>query len=142
MEAGTVAHKKRVLTERSFGFAVMLIAGVLVILTHVAYWTLDHEHYAVDTASYLIPTDNLAHGLGFVNELHKPELRRTPGYPLVLALFRIGPLRMEYLIVAQHALCVFVTAAVGFVGWRMSCSKMVALVAFHWIWRRFGLRIC
>ena len=61
-------------------------------------FNLDRGHYGVDTASYLIPADNLLHGHGFVNALQQPELRRTPGYPLLLVIFRAAPLKVEYLI--------------------------------------------
>jgi len=116
-------------TDKASGWAVFWFAVALGLLTHGAYWALDREHYTVDTASYLIPADNLAHGLGFVNELHEPELRRTPGYPLVLALFGTKPLRVEYLIVAQHMLCIGTAASVALIGWRLSGSKVVALVS-------------
>ena len=110
-------------------WAVFWIAAALALLTHGSYGALDHEHEAVDTATYLIPADNLAHGLGFVNATHEPELRRTPGYPLVLAVFRTGPLRVEYVIVAQHLLCVLLAGAVALAGWRMSGSRVVAFGA-------------
>jgi 4-amino-4-deoxy-L-arabinose transferase-like glycosyltransferase len=107
---------------------VFWFAAALTMLTHGAYWALDHERYAIDTPTYLIPADNLAHGLGFVNEEHKPELRRTPGYPVVLAIFRSWPLRVEYLIVAQHLLCALIAGGVALIGWRLSGSRVVPFV--------------
>ena len=111
------------------GSTVLWLAIGVAALAHSAYWAFDHEHYAVDTASYLIPADNFVHGRGFVNDLHQPELRRTPGYPLLLALFRIAPLRLQDLIIVQHALCGLLTAFVVVIGLRLSGSRVVALVA-------------
>ena len=115
--------------RRSIGSPVLWIALVLSLLTHSAYLALDHEHYGVDTPSYLIPAANLLHGLGFVNVLHQPELRRTPGYPLLLALFQVAPLRVEYLIFVQHLLCVVLTVAVAAFALRITGSRLVALAA-------------
>src|SRR5271157_2275985 len=115
--------------RRSIGSPVLWIALVLSLLTHSAYLALDHEHYGVDTPSYLIPAANLLHGLGFVNVLHQPELRRTPGYPLLLALFQVAPLRVEYLIFVHHLLCVVLTVAVAAFALRITGSRLVALAA-------------
>ena len=117
------------LTNRSIGPRVLWIALALGILTHASYLTLDHEHYGVDTPSYLIPADNLLHEQRFVNALQQPELRRTPGYPLLLALFRVSPLRVEYLIFVQHALCVFLIVAVAAICIRITGSSLAALFA-------------
>ncbi|MBB5066429.1 4-amino-4-deoxy-L-arabinose transferase-like glycosyltransferase [Granulicella mallensis] len=108
---------------------VVWIALGLSLLTQATYFTLDHEHYGADTPSYLIPADNLLHGHGFVNALHQPELLRTPGYPLLLALFRIAPLKVEYLIVVQHLLCVLLAVAVVAIALQMTGSRLVACVA-------------
>src|SRR5271165_6021077 len=107
--------------------SVLWITLVLSLLTHSAYLALDHEHYGVDTPTYLIPADNLLHGQGFVNALHQPELRRTPGYPLLLALFQIAPLRVEYLIFLQHLLCVVLTVAVA--AFALRSSRLAAITA-------------
>jgi hypothetical protein len=111
---------------RSPAFWIALSMGTL---THAAYFALDCEHYGEDTPSYLVPANNLLRGLGFVNAWHQPELWRTPGYPLILAIFQITPLRLEYLIVVQHALCVFLIAAVAAIGLRIAGSHLVSLVA-------------
>src|SRR5277367_1439241 len=105
------------------------ITLVLSLLTHSAYLALDHEHYGADTPSYLIPADNLLHGQGFVNALHQPELRRTPGYPLLLAAFRVTPLKVKYLIFVQHALCVFLTVTAAAIALRISGTRLIAFVA-------------
>jgi hypothetical protein len=115
--------------SRSIGSPVLWIALALGVLTHSAYLVLDHQHDGVDTPSYLIPADNLLQGQGFTDELHHPEIRRTPGYPLLLAVFRVAPLRVEYLVFVQHALCVLLIVAVAVIAMRIACSPVVALVA-------------
>lgn len=116
-------------TRRSVGLTVLSIALGLGLLTHLVYLSLDHEHFGVDTRSYLIPADNLLHGLGFVNASHQPEMRRTPGYPLILAIFRVPPLWLGYLIVVQHALCVLLIVAVAAIALRTAGGPFAALVA-------------
>ena len=108
---------------------LLWIALSLGLLTHAAYLSLDRDHYGADTPSYLIPADNLLHGQGFVNALHQPELRRTPGYPLLLAIFRVAPLKVEYLILLQHACCVLLAVAVTAFALRVTGSRVVALTA-------------
>jgi hypothetical protein len=108
---------------------VLWIALCMGILTHAAYSALDHEHYGADTPSYLVPADNLLHGRGFVDAMHHLELRRTPGYPLLLGIFQASPLRVEYLIFVQHFLCVFLIVAVAAIGLRIAGSRLVAFVA-------------
>jgi hypothetical protein len=108
---------------------VLWIALCLGILTHAAYSALDHEHYGADTPSYLVPADNLLHGRGFVDAMYHPELGRTPGYPLLLGIFQIPPLRVEYLIFVQHILCVFLIVAMAAIGLRITGSRLVAFVA-------------
>jgi len=127
MDTKTTPGDKKALTAKFSAWPVLCFAAALALLTHGLYWSFDHEHSSVDTPTYLVPAGNLAHGLGFVNDLHQPELRRTPGYPLVLALF--VPSRLDYLIVVQHLLCVFVVAAVALAAWRISRSLVVSLVA-------------
>src|SRR5277367_3168219 len=117
------------LTSRSIGSLVLWIALALGVFTHSAYLVLDHQHYGVDTPSYLIPADNLLHGQGFTNELHHPEIRRTPGYPFLLAIFRVAPLRVEDLVLVQHALCVLLIVAVAAIALRIADNLVVTLIA-------------
>jgi Dolichyl-phosphate-mannose-protein mannosyltransferase len=108
---------------------VLWSAFCLSTATHAIYFALDHEHYSADTPSYLIPAANLLHGQGFVNALHQPELRRTPGYPLILAIFQARPLKLDYLIILQHALCVALAVAVAALILRFTTSRPAALLA-------------
>jgi len=116
-------------TSISIRFIVLWIALGLSAFTHLSFAVLDHEHYGVDTPSYLIPADNLLHRLGFVNVIHQPELRRTPGYPLLLALFRTAPLGVENLVFVQHLLCILLTVAVAAIALRTTGNSLVALTA-------------
>lgn len=107
---------------------VLWIAFGLGLLTHAIYFSMDHEHYGADTPSYLIPADNLLHGYGFVNAFQRPELLRTPGYPLLLAIFRIAPLKIEYLILVQHLLCVLLAVAATAIALQITGSRLAAYV--------------
>jgi hypothetical protein len=107
---------------------ILLIACCIGIITHAAYSSRDHQHYGGDTRSYLIPADNLRHGLGFVNARLQPELFRTPGYPLLLTIFRFGSLRLDYLIFIQHILCVLLIIGVAAFAQRTTGSTLVAFV--------------
>src|SRR6266480_3104565 len=111
------------------GPKVQWVALALVLLTHSAFLILDHEYYANDTPSYLVPADNLLHGQGFVNELHQPDIYRTPGYPLLLALFGVSPLKVQYLILLQHGLCLLIAVAVTDMAFRISRNSLIALTA-------------
>lgn len=108
---------------------VLWLAFALGLLAHAAYFTLDHEHYGADTPSYLAPASGLLHGQGFVSATGQPELRRTPGYPIFLAIFQIHPLRLEYLVLLQHLLCVFLIVAVAAITLRFSGNRLAACIA-------------
>jgi 4-amino-4-deoxy-L-arabinose transferase-like glycosyltransferase len=97
-------------------------------VTHFVYMALDHDYYGIDTPSYLIPAANLLHGQGLVDFSHQPELRRTPGYPLLLLIFLLPPLRLEYLILLQHALCALLVAATAVVVESVSGSRLTGLI--------------
>jgi 4-amino-4-deoxy-L-arabinose transferase-like glycosyltransferase len=117
------------LTGRPFRFSILWITLGIGVLTHSAFLIADHSYYAIDTASYMVPADNLLHGHGFVNKFYQPEVVRTPGYPLMLALFQINPLRVEYLILLQHLLCVLTVAALAAVALRITNSSLIALAS-------------
>jgi hypothetical protein len=114
-------------TKKLIVSPLLWLAFGLSLFTHFLYFTLDHKYYGADTPSYLIPADNLLSGHGFVNALHQPELLRTPGYPLILALFRIAPLKVEYLVLAQHLLCAFLSLGVAAFALKTTGSRIAAL---------------
>jgi 4-amino-4-deoxy-L-arabinose transferase-like glycosyltransferase len=111
------------------GSKVLWVVLGVVLLTHSVFLALDHSYYGNDTPSYLIPADNLLHGEGFVSDLHRPEVNRTPGYPLLLALFRISPLKIEYLILLHHGLCLLLAVAVAGIAFGITRSSLIAFTA-------------
>ena len=117
------------IAEKATRSAILWVALAVCMLAHATYLLLDHGYYADDTPSYLVPAQNLLHGYGFVDALHRPEVRRTPGYPLILALFHISPLRLNHLIFAQHILCVLLGVALAAVVLHLTNDSTAALVA-------------
>ncbi|MCL2658909.1 MAG: hypothetical protein FWD64_00120 [Acidobacteriaceae bacterium] len=107
---------------------VISIALTLCITTHKVFYALDHEHVAPDTASYMIPADNLLHKHMFADTLRQPETDRTPGYPLVLIIFLATHIRLECLIIIQHILCVLLVVAATGIIFSMTESISAALV--------------
>lgn len=77
-----------------------------------------------DSQGYYLPGWELAHGLGF-----SPELRRTPGYPLFIALVvLIGGEDLRAVTTAQHGLGV-VTAGLTYVLGRTAFGRLGGLFA-------------
>jgi hypothetical protein len=78
-----------------------------------------------DSATYLVQARNLIHGLGFVSEPGVAETLRTPGYPLLLAVFNA---QTQPVIVLQHLIAVTIAAVI----YLLSCtrfSRSVGLIA-------------
>ena len=83
---------------------ILWIVGLLAVATAIAYsWRCGIIYYP-DSASYLVPAENMLHGRGFVDAQGAPEMLRTPGYPLFIDLFLWAPHGIGVLIVAQHLL--------------------------------------
>lgn len=116
-------------TNKLVPSSVLWVVLGLAALTHSVFLVMDHSYYAVDTPTYLVPADNLLQKHEFVNEHNRPELFRTPGYPLLLAIFRINPLKVEYLILLQHALCVLTVVGLAGVALRITGSRLIALAS-------------
>lgn len=108
--------------NRSIAAAIFIIA----LAAHAAYFFASNgDFFYPDSATYLVPAQNLAHGLGFVNWLHVPETIRTPGYPIFLMLTRgaVPAVLVQHLLAALLAVAVFLAAL------RWSGSRAVAIVA-------------
>jgi Dolichyl-phosphate-mannose-protein mannosyltransferase len=116
-------------TRKQVHFSVLWLVLGLGVFTHSAFLVMNHSYYALDTPSYLVPADNLLQKHEFVNELNHPELSRTPGYPLLLALFRIRPLKLEYLILLQHILCVLTAMGLAAAALKTTNSSLIALAS-------------
>ena len=86
----------------------ILVAGAA-LLTNLTYFAFTRTHLFPDSLTYLVPARNLLRGAGFVDAVGAPETLRTPGYPLLLALFggRIAPV-----IVLQHLMNVAIAVMV------------------------------
>src|SRR5712691_1943100 len=103
------------------------LAGVAAIatLTNFTYFFLCGANFFFpDSFTYLAPAQNLLRGLGFFERPGVVETMRTPGYPLLLALFGTHPLPV---IVLQHLLHVALVGGVYVVTrWRVSRSAALA----------------
>jgi Dolichyl-phosphate-mannose-protein mannosyltransferase len=117
------------IADRTIRPMVLWVALTACLFTHAAYLVMDHDYYGNDTPSYLVPAQNLLHGYGFADASHHPEVRRTPGYPLLLALFQVSPLQLDYLVFLQHAICVLLAAALAAFALQVTNSPVIALVA-------------
>jgi hypothetical protein len=84
------------------------------------------DFYYPDSFTYLAPSRNLLQGLGFVTVPEVPEALRTPGYPLLLALFGARTLPV---ILLQHLLNAVLSAAVYLFVLRRIGSRFAALTA-------------
>jgi hypothetical protein len=54
-----------------------------------------------DSMTYLIPARNLLDGKGFTNGAGRPEVMRTPGYPLLIAVFMRANLDVRSIVLLQ-----------------------------------------
>jgi hypothetical protein len=106
-------------------FAIALFA----LATHFLYFNHFHNYYVADSPSYITPALNLIHGNGFTGSDGRPETFRTPGYPLLIIPFLWASQDVEYLVIFQHLLQVFVAVATAAAALRVSRSRRQALIA-------------
>src|ERR1700736_4611992 len=64
-----------------------IVFGVAIVANFVYLYFSNGDFYYPDSFTYLAPARSLLHGLGFVDASGSIETLRTPGYPLLLALF-------------------------------------------------------
>lgn len=84
------------------------------------------DFYYPDSFTYIAPARSLLQGLGFLDPSHQVDTLRTPGYPIVLALFGARTLPV---IIVQHLLNVALAAGIYlFVASRLE-NRMAALTA-------------
>ena len=76
-----------------------IVFGVAVVANFVYLYFSNGDFYYPDSFTYLVPARSLLHGLGFVDASGAIETIRTPGYPLLLALFGVRTLPV---IILQH----------------------------------------
>ncbi|MDQ6802618.1 MAG: hypothetical protein M3041_17560 [Acidobacteriota bacterium] len=76
-----------------------IVFGVAILSNFVYLYFSNGDFYYPDSSTYLAPARSLLHGLGFVDASGEIETLRTPGYPLLLALFGARTLPV---IIFQH----------------------------------------
>jgi hypothetical protein len=92
---------------------VLLFVAVLSLVTNFSYFHYHSDFFWPDSASYVGPAHSLLAGQGFRSVGGQPETTRTPGYPLLIALYLGLDSSLRSLIGFQHALNVTVTVAVA-----------------------------
>ena len=123
------------LRDRSTSYAVREIRKPLIAITllalavHFLYFIHFHNIYAPDSSSYMTPASNLIHGQGFTGGDGRPETARTPGYPLLIALFLAAGGGAKSLVFFQHLMLAGLTAATIIVAFRLSGSRRQAIIA-------------
>ena len=83
----------------------------------------------VDSASYMAQAESLAATGTARNELGEPDTKRTPGYPLFLAIFLAGGAGYPGAIAAQRLAWILIVAATTFLSYRLTGSVIAAVVA-------------
>jgi 4-amino-4-deoxy-L-arabinose transferase-like glycosyltransferase len=103
---------------------ILACVVMVAVFVRLSFARLVDPFVSKDSQSYFLPAWDLTHGDGFVL-----GLRRTPGYPLFLALIQIlfGP-ALQSVIMAQHLLGVL-TAALTFALARLVFGRLAGLVA-------------
>src|SRR5262249_13522847 len=71
----------------------------------------------------------LIHGQGFTGADGRPETARTPGYPLLIALFLAAGAGGKSLVFFQHLMLVALTVGTVIVAFRLSGSRRQAIIA-------------
>lgn len=84
---------------------------------------------AFDSASYMAQAESIASTGAARNALGEPDTVRTPGYPLFLASFLAIGAGYSGAIAAQHLLWIAIVAATTWIGYRLTASATVAIVA-------------
>jgi len=80
-----------------------------------------------DSMTYLIPARNLVEGKGFTSGAGRPELMRTPGYPLLIAVLMLADLDVKSIVLVQHLLNVLLAAGVALFTLKLTASRILAV---------------
>lgn len=102
-----------------------IVFGVALLTNLVYLYCSNGDFYYPDSFTYLAPARSLLHGFGFVDASGAIETLRTPGYPLLLALFGARTLPV---ILMQHLLNAFLTAGIYLLV-LYRCDRGPALIA-------------
>jgi 4-amino-4-deoxy-L-arabinose transferase-like glycosyltransferase len=88
-----------------------------------------HDFYTRDSDYYVVTARHLAQGLGFMDPSGHPDMFRTPGYPLLIAVFLQMAQGIKRLIVFQHILQILIALATSAFAYVVSKSRRQALIA-------------
>jgi len=103
-----------------------IVLGVA-LLANAAYLISSNGDFTYpDSATYLAPARSFLHGHGFMDADGMPDALRTPGYPLLLALFGATTLPM---ILLQHLAAIALAAGVWLVVRRRGGGRAAAMTA-------------
>lgn len=106
----------------------LIFIAALALLTNFTYFACSDNYTFPDSATYVIPAQNLLHGRGFTGELGFPETIRTPVYPLFLIPFLAASKSLAPIVVVQHLMNVGLAIAIYLFA-RRRCNRFVAIVA-------------
>ncbi|HYM61226.1 MAG TPA: hypothetical protein VEZ11_10065 [Thermoanaerobaculia bacterium] len=102
---------------------------LLAALTNLGYLALSDNYFFPDSATYFEPAKNLLAGHGFSAPAGVPDTMRTPGYPLLLALFHSTAKEPVPVLIFQHLLNLALTVAIYVVTKRATGSRFAAVAA-------------
>ncbi|MEA2337725.1 MAG: hypothetical protein QOE82_1732, partial [Thermoanaerobaculia bacterium] len=103
------------------------IVAVIAAATNFLYFALaSNDYFFPDSFTYIAPARSFLHGLGFTNSSAMIDTLRTPGYPLLLAMFG---LRVVPVIVFQHLLNVALAVAIYLLVMHRLGDRVVAIAA-------------
>lgn len=108
------------------------VLGFVVVVGLVLNW-LYFAHFRAflspDSKTYLIPAHNLLYGKGFTDVDGRPEVIRTPGYPLLLAVCMLANLDVRHIVLLQHLFNVLLVASVAVFALKLTGGRAQALTA-------------
>ncbi len=107
------------------GLLIWLLAFVL----DFGYFAVDSKLETPDSRSYLVAAEHMVEGLGFTNEALEPETRRTPVYPVFIAIFLDMGLTPEALVVVQHLVRSLIAAGLFLLTLHLVGEPLIALGA-------------
>lgn len=107
---------------------ILAFVAVLAGATNVLFFARFHDFFTQDSASYIDPASNLIAGQGFTDSEGHPETVRTPGYPILIALFLLAGANLKYLVLFQHLLQMFLAVATSAATFALSGSRRQTLI--------------
>lgn len=102
---------------------------LIALMTHLAYFVIDRQMYTPDSQTYILPATNLVRGNGYVARTGVPEVMRTPGYPVLLAVFAFLGLGFQYVVLLQHLIGVALVWVTTSLALRLSGNRVVGATA-------------